>query len=158
MKGIDLLPISAESANRLREIALQYKRFAKIYIEIISFSDNRVIVRVEQKEFVNKKHLTKPELVERVREMFSGETPSEWKLTVSAVDFDRSDIESIDSAWISRRMEKLNLKAKHLSTHTGIDKSTISVILSDSKELTKWHKVALYYFFKYYELSNFNKK
>ena len=23
------------------------------------------------------------------------------------------------------------------------------------KELTKWHKVALYYFFKYYEVANF---
>ena len=28
-------------------------------------------------------------------------------------------------------------------------------ILSGDKELTKWHKVALYYFFKYYEVANF---
>lgn len=50
---------------------------------------------------------------------------------------------------------KLGLKAKHLSNYTGIDKCTVSSILSGDKDLTKWHKVALYYFFKYYEVAQF---
>ena len=29
------------------------------------------------------------------------------------------------------------------------------VIVSGDKDLTKWHKVALYYFFKYYEVAQF---
>ena len=42
-------------------------------------------------------------------------------------------------------MEKLGLKNKHVSNYTGIDKCTVSTLLSGDKELTKWHKVAMYY-------------
>ena len=87
--------------------------------------------------------------------MFKGEIPDDWKLTVSAVNFDRKDIDSITPEWIKRRMECLKLKNKHLSNYTGIDKCTVSLLLSGDKELTKWHKVALYYFFKFYEVSHF---
>ena len=135
MKNLDLLPLSAESKKRIDEFAKQYQRYGHISIEVVSYSDSR--------------------LTERVREMFKGEIPDDWKLTVSAVNFDRKDIDSITVDWIKKRMEKLGLKSKHLSNYTGIDKCTVSSLLSGDKELTKWHKVALYYFFKYYEVANF---
>ena len=134
MKNLDLLPLSAESKKRIDEFAKQYQRYGHISIEVVSYSDGRLIVRAEQKDLVNDKFLTKKELTERVREMFKGEIPDEW---------------------IKKRMEKLGLKSKHLSNYTGIDKCTVSSLLSGDKELTKWHKVALYYFFKYYEVANF---
>ena len=155
MKNLDLLPLTAEVKQRLEEFAKQYRRLAHIVIEIVSYSEGRLIVRAEQKDLVNDKFLSKKELTERVREMFKGEIPEDWKLTVSAVNFDRKDIDSITVAWIKTRMEHLGLKAKHLSNYTGIDKCTMSSILSGNKELTKWHKVGLYYFFKYYEVANF---
>lgn len=157
MKNIELLPLSLEAKKRLNEFALQYKRFASIVVEIVSFSDNRLIVRVEQKE-VDNEQLTKPELEKRVKDMFTGEIPAEWKLTVSAVDFDRIDIDAVSVEWITSNMERLNIKAKNLSTYTGIDKSTLSILLNENRELTKWQKVAFYYFFKYQELSAFKEK
>ncbi|MGL5893408.1 MAG: hypothetical protein ACRCZM_02180, partial [Bacteroidales bacterium] len=86
MKGIELLPIAAEQATRLKSFASMYKRNARIEIEIVSFESNRIIVRVEQKEPVNGLQLSKKELESRIREMFTGEIPQEWKLTISAVD------------------------------------------------------------------------
>ena len=127
MKNLDLLPLSPEVKKRLDEFARQYARMAHIVIEIVSFSEGRLIVRAEQKDLV----------------------------TVSAVNFDRKDIDGITVEWVRKRMEKLGLKAKHLSNYTGIDKCTVSSILSGDKDLTKWHKVALYYFFKYYEVAQF---
>lgn len=156
MKNLELLPISEESKKRLSTFASMYRKNAKIVIEVVSFADNRLIVRAEQKEMVNDKHLSKQELTERVREMFKGEIPADWKMTVSAVDFDRKDIDAISIEWIQRRMERLGLKNKHISNHTGIDKCTVSSIMNGDKELTKWHKVAFYYFFKYYEVARFN--
>lgn len=156
MKNLDLLPISEESKKRLSAFAGMYRKNARIVIEVVSFTDNRLIVRAEQKEIVNNKHLSKQELTERVREMFKGEIRDDWKMTVSAVDFDRKDIDSVSVDWIKRRMERLGLKNKHISNHTGIDKCTVSSILNGDKELTKWHKVAFYYFFKYYEVARFN--
>ncbi|MDR2466712.1 MAG: helix-turn-helix domain-containing protein [Prevotellaceae bacterium] len=132
-----------------------YRKNAHIVIEVIAFENNRLIVRVEQKDMVNDLHLNARQLTERVRDMLKGEIPDTWKVTVSAVDFDRKDIDAISPEWIKKRMNKLGLKNRHVSVHTGIDKSTISSILSGDKELTKWHKVALYYFFKYYELAKF---
>ena len=155
MKNLEILPLSAESKKRIEEFALQYQRYAHIAIEIVSYSEGRLIVRAEQKDLVNDKFLSKKELTERVRDMFKDEIPEDWKLTVSAVNFDRKDIDGITLDWIKKRMERLGLKNKHLSNYTGIDKCTVSSILSGDKELTKWHKVALYYFFKYYEVANF---
>ena len=110
---------------------------AHVIIEVVSFSEDRLIVRAEQKDLVNSRFLSKKELNERVREMFKGEIPENWKLAVSAVNFDRKDIDSITIDWIRRRMEKLGLKAKHLSNYTGIDKCTVSSMLSGDKDLTK---------------------
>lgn len=155
MKNLEILPLSAESKKRIEEFARQYQRYAHIAIEIVSYSEGRLIVRAEQKDLVNDKFLSKKELTERVRDMFKDEIPEDWKLTVSAVNFDRKDIDGITLDWIKKRMERLRLKNKHLSNYTGIDKCTVSSILSGDKELTKWHKVALYYFFKYYEVAGF---
>jgi len=155
MRGIDLLPIPKENKARLKEFALQYKKFARIIVEVVSVVNNRIIVRVEQKEAVNDKFLSKKELEDRVREMFNGEIPETYKLTVSAVDFDRRDIEAITIDWINNKMEKLNLKQKDLGSHLGIDKSSLSLIFGEQRELTKWQKACFYYFFKYYEQSNF---
>ena len=155
MKNLELLPLSAESKKRIEEFARQYQRYGHIAVEIVSYSEGRLIVRTEQKDLINGKFLSKKELTERVREMFKGEIPEEWKLTVSAVNFDRKDIDSITVDWIKRRLERLGLKNKHLSNYTGIDKCTVSSLLSGDRELTKWHKVALYYFFKYYEVAPF---
>lgn len=155
MKNLDLLPLTAEVKRRLEELAKQYRRYGHIVIEIISYSEGRLIVRAGQKDLVNDKFLSKKELTDRVREMFKKEIPDDWKLTVSAVNFDRKDIDNITVDWIKGRMNKLGLKAKHLSNYTGIDKCTMSSVLSGDKDLTKWHKVAMYYFFKYYEVANF---
>ena len=94
MKNLELLPLSDESKKRLAEFAKQYRRMAHIVVEIVSYSDNRLIVRIEQKDMVNNILLSKKELMERAREMFKGEIPDDWKLTVSAVNFDRKDIEN----------------------------------------------------------------
>lgn len=72
--------------------AKQYRRMAHIVVEIVSYSDKRLIVRIEQKDMVNNILLTKKELMERAREMFKGEIPDDWKLTISAVYFDRMQL------------------------------------------------------------------
>lgn len=155
MKKLSLLPLPEENKKRIAGFADVYRRMAHIVIEIVSFADDRLIVRVEQKDMVNNRFLTKKELSQRVRDLFAGEIPDNWRLTVSAVDYDRKDIDSINAEWTKSRMGKLGLKNKHVCTYTGINKSTLSSLLAGSKPFTQWHKVALYYFFKYYEVARF---
>jgi hypothetical protein len=154
MKNLNLLPIPEETKKRLTTFSRMYRQNARIFMDILSFDDNRLIVRVEQKENVGG-FLNRKELIERTREMFNGEIPAEWKLIVSPVDSNIEDIDSISPEWITRRMKNLGIKAKHICKSIGIDKSTISSILNGDKELTKWHKAAFYYFFKYSEAAHF---
>lgn len=72
MKNLELLPLPAESKKRIDEFARQYQRIGHIFIEIVSYTEGRLIVRAEQKDLINDKFLTKKELTERVREMFKG--------------------------------------------------------------------------------------
>ena len=84
---------------------------AHIVVEIVSYSDKRLIVRIEQKDMVGNILLTKKELI-----------PDDWKLTISAVNFDRKDIDNLTIKSIKSKMERLGLRSKHLSNYTGIDK------------------------------------
>ena len=154
---IEELNIPAVNKKRIVRMIGMYKQNG-IVIEPVSFENNRLIVRAEQK-YTPGKILTRAELTDRVRELFAGEIPGEWKLTVSAVDFDRADIESVDAGWVVMQMDRHKMKAKHLCNRTGIDKSTMSALLkSDSKRVfTKWHKVAFYYLFKNMDIATFNK-
>lgn len=58
MKNLDLLPLPSEVKERLAKFAQQYLQLTQIAIEVVSFKDNWLIVRVEQKK-VNEKQLTK---------------------------------------------------------------------------------------------------
>ena len=155
MKNLNLLPIEEEKKKRLETFARAYKQNARIYMDIISFEGNQLIVRVEQKEMVGDRYLNHNELIQRTRDMFKGEIPDDWKLIVSAVDSNKEDIDAINPTWIAKRMKQLGLKGKHISNRIGIDRSTISSLLTGEKELTKWHKATFYYFFKYNEVSYF---
>ena len=128
---------------------------AHIVVEIVSYSDKRLIVRIEQKDMVGNILLTKKELMEGAREMFKGEIPDDWKLTISAVNFDRKDIDNLTIKSIKSKMERLGLRSKHLSNYTGIDKWTLSFLFAGDKELPKWHKVAFFYFYNIYEVARF---
>jgi hypothetical protein len=155
MKNLELLPIAEEKKKRLSKFDRMYRQNARIFTDVVSFEDNSVILRVEQKERVNNVFLTRKELVERARKMVKDELPDNWKIIVSAVDSNRDDIDKISPDWIKNRMKKLGIKAKHICKNTGIDKSTISSVLNGENELTKWHKTAFYYMFKYNETAHF---
>ncbi|GHT01651.1 hypothetical protein AGMMS49525_03060 [Bacteroidia bacterium] len=155
MKNLDLLPLEEEKKKRLKTFARMYQQNARVFIDVISFKGNRLIVRVEQKESVDGRLLNHKELIERTKGMFKDEIPEDWKLNISAVDSNKNDIESITPDWIKHRMQKFGFKGKHLSNRIGIDTSTISLLLNGEKELTKWHKSTFYYFFKYQEAAQF---
>lgn len=63
MKNLELLPLSAESKKRIEEFARQYQRYGHITVEIVSYSEGRLIVRAEQKDLINGKFLSKKNLL-----------------------------------------------------------------------------------------------
>lgn len=153
MKNIELLPVNTAAKERLREFSQQYKRFAKLHIEVLNVDNNAIAVRAYQTEAVKGRYLTASEIVERVKKMFDGEIPEEYKVHVRPVVFNTSEMSGITPEYINGKLEQMKLQPKHLVQYLGIDKATISVILSGEKPLTKWQKAAFYYFFRNFSLT-----
>lgn len=150
MNHLEKLPLSNERRSQIEFELSQYRRFAHLSVEIAKIDGCNVYVRAEQTHLANGRMLTIDEIRQRIVDVF-GQIDG-YKLHVSASYFNRAEIDSIDAFWFSSQLEKYSLRLRNVSTHTGIDTSTLSTLRNGSKPMTKWHKIALYYYFKFYNM------
>jgi DNA-binding MarR family transcriptional regulator len=154
MKGIELLSFLTQEQKRILLNSEQnYKRFARIYFSVIQATENEIVVKVWQDENEAGKYLSAKELIDRVKEMFTGILPVNTKLHVRPIPFKEDTLEKVDVVYVEKQMEKHNLQAKDLVKLLNIDKATLSRTLS-SEEMTKSSKAMFYYLFKYLEASH----
>ena len=152
MKGIEFLPfLTEEQRKRLEKSEVSYKRHARIYFQVLSYSTEELCVKVWQMENPLNKYLSSKELVDRTKGVFAGIIPSETKLHVRPIVYKKDDLEKFSIRDVNSKMEELGLRAKDLVKLLDIDKSSLSLILKGERELTKPGKAMLYYLFKYLE-------
>ena len=148
MKGIEKLEAIAPEQKKLLETSeLNYKRFARIYFEVLSYDGNGVIVKTWQMENPAEKYLSSKELIDRARDVFTVVVP-ESKIHVRPVPYKKDDLKNLTVQSINAKIEELGLKPKDLVKLLDIDKSSLSLILSGERELSKANKAMFYYFFK----------
>jgi hypothetical protein len=99
----------------------------------------------------SEKYLSAKELIERVKGVFEGIAPTDVKLHVRPVPFNKTELEKFSTAEAVQKMEKLGLQPKDLVKLLDIDKSSISLMLNGERELSKPGRAMLYYLFKYLE-------
>lgn len=150
MKGLEKLThITEEQRTLLHQSALQYKKHARIYFEILEVKGTSVSVKVKQMESPTERYLPAKELTARALEVFEGMIPNEWNLSIRAVPF--KFLEVIDVDYINQRKTALGLSDVELSRLLDVRPENLSKILSDNRGLTKLGKAAFYYLFKYLE-------
>jgi hypothetical protein len=148
MKNLELLKFLTQKQVEFIEAAeLQYRRYARIYFKIVSFENDELIIKVWQTEKIDKNYLSGNDLIIRAKELFKGKIPDNVKLHVRPVPFDV--LANFTLADIKSEMEKLDLQQKDLVKLLNINKTTISLLLSDSRNMTKATKAMFYYLFKY---------
>lgn len=150
MKGIELLPqIEAKEKRWLEESALQYRRFARVFIEVLDVQDERVCVKVQQRENNLERYLNREELLERASKVFEGVLPEGWIIEYVCIPF-QLDLGYVDLGYIVQNKSRFGLTDTDLANLLDIKKENLSRILSENspRELTKWHKAAFYYLFK----------
>ena len=154
MKGIELLPFLTEEQKKLLEkSSANYKRFARVYFQILEFSGNAVIVKVWQMENPTERYLTSKELIDRTKEVFGSDIlPAEIKLHIRPIAFESDELKTFSVETIDKKMNQLGLKPKDLVKLLDIDKSTLSQILKKNRELSRASKAMFYYLFKSLEL------
>lgn len=150
MKGIEKLThITDEQRKLLIHSAKQYKRFARIYFEILEVTPDSVSVKIKQLEGPAEKYLSAKDLTQRALEVFEGMIPVDWKFNVRAVPF--KFLQVVDADYINSRKEDLGLTDVDMARLLDVRPENLSRILSDNRGLTKLGKAAFYYLFKYLE-------
>jgi antitoxin component HigA of HigAB toxin-antitoxin module len=150
MKGIELLPFLSNEQKELLETSAQnYKRFARVYFQILEFSSNTAVVKVWQLDNHAEHYLTAKELIERTKEVFGKDVlPAEIRLHVRPIAFKKDELKALTVETIEEKMLQFGLKAKDLVKLLDIDKSSLSQLLSKKRELSRSSKAMFYYLFK----------
>lgn len=150
MKGIEKLThITDEQRKLLIHSARQYKRFARIYFEVLEVTPDSMSVKIKQLEGPTEKYLSAKDLTHRALEVFEGMIPVDWQFNVRAVPF--KFLQVVDVDYINSRKEGLGLTDVDMARLLDVRPENLSRILSDNRGLTKLGKAAFYYLFKYLE-------
>ena len=153
INGIEKLQLSSEHKQRLELSERNYKRFGRIYFQIISFENETLTVKVWQRENTAGKYLSTGELIDRARTVFSPVVAKGTRIHVRPIAFRRDELKSFTIADVENKMEQYGLQPKDLVKLLDIDKSSLSLMLNRERELTKPGKAMFYYLFKNLEHS-----
>ncbi len=133
---METIAITPTAAGSIRN----YKRMG---IDIEPIGDDTV--KVTQARLLNGYILNQKQLVERAKVVFP-------TAKVIPVVYSLS-MEDIDLAWIEGRMGEFGIKRNDLIKQLAIDKSSLSLVLSGRRELSKPMRATFFYYFLTYELN-----
>jgi len=148
IKGIEKIPLSGNAKKLLEASEINYKRYARIWFQVISYENNELIVKVWQMDNTAGKYLTAQELIQRARDVFTGIVPSETAIHVRPIPYKKDVLRSYTISDVEREMSELGLRPKDLVKLLDIDKSSLSIILNEGRAMTKPHRAMFYYLFK----------
>lgn len=116
-------------------------RKAGIDIEVL----NEDTVKISQTKLVNGYILNQKELIERGKDLYPDKK-------IIPVVFSL-DVEGITLEWIEAKMKEFGIKRNDLIKQLAIDRSSLSLILSGKRELSKPMRATFFYYFLTYELN-----
>lgn len=102
-------------------------------------------VKVTQSRLFNGYILNQKQLIERGRELYPEAkiVPVVYSLNVNEITIE----------WIENRMQEFGIKRNDLIKQLAIDRSSLSLILSGKRELSKPMRATFFYYFLTYELN-----
>ena len=145
---VNKLPLS-ESISKVLARSISNYAANGIEIQITSFVDNIATVIIKQSSLKNGYILNQKQLVERCKEVFSVHGIN----TIVVPVVFTLDVSSIDIKWIESRMLEFGIKRNDLVKQLAIDKSSLSLVLSGKRELSKPMRATFFYYFMTYELN-----
>lgn len=148
IKNIHLLQwLNEESALKLEQVALAHQRYSAISFKIKSVDAEEVtIITTQGKSFHENQHAQK-RLIEITKEMFSGGVEGR-RVLVQAVPYVASPTEVVSPEWIRQQMSRYKLALKVMATETGINKSSLSSVITGDKPLSDPMRAMFFYYFK----------
>ena len=145
MKNIELLPADTETREEIKLLSDKLAASAGIFTGVLSFENNIIRLRVEQKLLKNGFILNQAQLVARGSTVLAP-LGNKYKIHFVPLTY-RPDFKAVDHNWIINRMNEFKLRNKDISKQLAIAKSDFSPILSGKNQLTDIQKSAFFYYF-----------
>lgn len=122
------------------DLIIGYRRMG---IDIEPLEDGTV--KVTQTRLINGYILNQKQLIERGKEVYPDAKiiPVVYSLNV----------EDITVGWIESKMQEFGIKRNDLIKQLAIDRSSLSLIMSGKRELSKPMRATFFYYFLTYELN-----
>lgn len=153
---LDFLP--SNDFEQLQQGALQHRKFSRIVFKVLSVSEKEIRIETRQSKNPNGNHFDQKILIERTKELFGRFLGTEWKINVVPVVYKESAAEQVTPAYVRHYMTELKIKAKDISSDTGIDKTNISTWVNGEREMSQSIKAMFYYYFAFKQVElNKNK-
>lgn len=129
--------------NSEPKLAAVLGKYKAMGIEFKTLSED--VISITQKRLVNGYVLNNKQLYDRAKQVYPGKKirPIVFSLQV----------DNIDISWILDKMREFGINRKDLIKQLAIDKSSLSLILSGKRELSKPMRALFYYYFMTYELN-----
>lgn len=117
--------------------------YKKLGISLEVLDDDTV--KVSQTKLINSYILNQKQLIERGKEVYPNKKiiPVVFSLNV----------EDITLEWIESKMVEFGIKRNDLIKQLAIDRSSLSLIMSGKRELSKPMRATFFYYFLTYELN-----
>ena len=119
------------------------KGYNRLGISIEPLEDGAV--KVTQSRLINGYILNQKQLIERGKEVYP-----EAKIIPVAHSL---NVDEITIEWIEGKMQEFGIKRNDLIKQLAIDRSSLSLILSGKRELSKPMRATFFYYFLTYELN-----
>ena len=104
----------------------------------------KYIIHIAQKDIPTLHIMTHTQLKYRAIDIFQEIPIEDFKITTEVYKFDS---DKIDYRYINSAMSELGIERNDIIAHFQMEHSTMSVLLTGKRELTRWQKVAFYHYF-----------
>jgi 5-carboxymethyl-2-hydroxymuconate isomerase len=140
--------IVGESDIELMEMAAtEHRKYSNITFKIAEVDDKKVIIGISQGRSNAENHQTQKRLIDIVHETFDRFFPGR-KILVHANPYKEPDCSQVDGDWITKRMNKHQVKLKTIAADTGLNYTFLSSMLNGNEAISQLMKAMLWYYFK----------
>lgn len=146
---INTLPLPEITVKKINNSISTYAA-AGIKVEVVDFENSIASVVASQSNLINGYILSNKELYDRAKEIFSGITEIKFKIIPSVFSL---NVENVTIQWIEDKMAEFGINRNDLVKQLAIDKSSLSLILSGKRDLSKPMRATFFYYFLTYELN-----
>ena len=151
IKNIHLLTwLDEATLLRMEQAALAHQRFSAIQFKVVEVTADTVTIMTTQGKSFHENQTDAKRLVEITKEVFAPYL-FDMKLHVGTIPYVPSPVEVVTSEWITQQMSRYKVALKQLAADTGINKSSLSSVITGDKPLSDPMRAMFYYYLKGFE-------